>query len=206
MNWLDIVLIIVLIGGFLYGLRTGLIGAIFIAAGVIVGWQIAGHVADKLGAIMSRSMGADTVASFICYAIIIGLSVIVSGIALRFVRPLLATTTLGMTAVADRLGGLLLGLIIAVLLSGATIMGLVRLAYNFEIPQLPGDGITGAVTDKLRIPETVEVKEGLQEALVQSDFVDTFVKVVDKIPGDAVGFVPGDFEVSVQILKGKMEP
>ena len=44
MNWLDIVLIIVLIIGFLYGLKTGLIGAAFMAIGVIVGWQFAGHL------------------------------------------------------------------------------------------------------------------------------------------------------------------
>ena len=44
MNWLDIVLIIVLIIGFLYGLKTGLIGAAFMAIGVIVGWQFAGAI------------------------------------------------------------------------------------------------------------------------------------------------------------------
>ena len=42
MNWLDIVLIVGLAVGFLYGLQTGLIGAAFMAGGVIVGGELAG--------------------------------------------------------------------------------------------------------------------------------------------------------------------
>lgn len=205
MNWLDIVLIIVLIAGFLYGLKTGLIGAAFMAVGIIVGWQLAGHYADNLGSAMSSSIGNDTVVSFVWYAIIIALSIAVAGFAANFVKPFLTIATLGMSAMADKLGGLVLGLILAAFLSGAAILGLARLAYNFEIPDVPEDGVAGAVADRLPIPETLEIKEGLQTALVDSSFVRTFVKVVDNIPGDAIGFVPDDFEVSVQILKDEID-
>ena len=205
MNWLDIVLIIVLIFGFLYGLKTGLIGAAFMAIGVIVGWQFAGHYADNLGSSLSSTIGNDTIVSFIAYAVIILAGVVVAGIAGKIIKPFLTVFTLGMSAMVDKIGGLVLGLILAALLSGAAILGLARLAYNFEIPEVPEEGIAGAVADRLPIPDTLEIKEGLQDALVESSFVRTFVSVVDKVPGDAIGFVPNDFEVSIQILKDEIE-
>jgi uncharacterized membrane protein required for colicin V production len=205
MNWLDIVLIIALIFGFLYGLKTGLIGAAFMAIGVIVGWQFAGHYADDLGSSISNSVGNDTIVSVIAYAAIIVAGLVVAGIAGKIIKPVLTVFTLGMSAMVDKLGGLVLGLLLAALLSGAAILGLTRLAYNFELPNVPEDGIAGTVADKLPIPDTLEIKEGLQSALVESSFVRTFVSVVDKVPGDAIGFVPNDFEVSVQILKDEID-
>ena len=205
MNWLDIVLIIALIFGFLYGLKTGLIGAAFMAIGVIVGWQFAGHYADDLGSSISNSVGNDTIVSVITYAAIIVAGLVVAGIAGKIIKPFLTVFTLGMSAMVDKLGGLVLGLLLAALLSGAAILGLTRLAYNFELPNVPEDGIAGTVADKLPIPDTLEIKEGLQSALVESSFVRTFVSVVDKVPGDAIGFVPNDFEVSVQILKDEID-
>jgi uncharacterized membrane protein required for colicin V production len=205
MNWLDFVLIVVLIIGFLYGLKTGLIGAAFMAIGVIVGWQFASHYAANLGSALSSSISNDTVVSFIAYAAIIIAGIVVAGIVGKFVKPFLTVFTLGMSAMVDKLGGLVLGLILAGFLSGAAILGLARLAYNFEIPDKPAEGIAGTVADKLPIPGTLEIKEGLQDALVESSFVRSFVSVVDKIPGNAIGFVPNDFEVSVQILKDEID-
>lgn len=201
MNWLDIVLIVVLAVGFLYGLKTGLIGAAFMAVGVIVGWQLAGHYADNVGDAMSSTISNDTVVSFIAYAAILVASIFVSGIVAKIVKPFLTVFTLGMSAMVDKLGGLVLGLILGALISGAAILGLARLAYNFEIPDVPEGGVAGTIADKIPIPDTLEVKEGLQDALVASSFVRTFVSVVDKIPGDAIGFVPNDFEISIEILR-----
>ncbi len=205
MNWLDIVLIIVLIFGFLYGLKTGLIGAAFMAVGVIVGWQFAGHYADNLGSAFSNTIGNDTVVSFIAYALIIIAGIVVAGIVANIVKPFITVFTLGMSAMVDKLGGLVLGLVLAAFLSGAAILGLARLAYHFEMPDVPGEGVAGTVADKLPISETLEIKEGLQTTLVESSFVRSFVSVVDKIPGDAIGFVPNDFEVSVKLLKDEID-
>ena len=205
MNWLDIVLIIVLIIGFLYGLKTGMIGAAFMAIGVIVGWQFAGHYADNLGSAFSNTIGNDTVVSFIAYALIIIAGIVVASIVGKIVKPFMTVFTLGMSAMVDKLGGLVLGLILAGFVSGAAILGLARLAYNFETPETPNEGIAGTVADKLPIPDTLEIKEGLQDALVASSFVRSFVSVVDKIPGDAIGFVPDDFKISVQILKDEID-
>ena len=202
MNWLDFTLLVLLISGFLYGVRVGLIGALFMTTGVIVGWQIAGHYADDLGAAVSVSIASDTIATFILYVVIILATAAVFRLAQRLLGPVLALTTSGLSATADKLGGVVVGAILAVFVTGASILGLARLAYDFDAPS---GGVAGTVTKTLRMPQTLEVRDGLSRTLAGSSFVRSFVTVVDNVPGDAIGFAPDDFEVAVLILKHKID-
>ncbi len=202
MNWLDFVLLIVLISGFLYGVKVGLLGALFVTAGVIVGWQIASHYADDLGAALSRSIAADTISTFIWYAVILVATAAVFRLVYRLLGPVLAVTTSGMSATADKLGGVVVGAILALFVTGASILGLARLAYDFDVPS---GGVAGTVSRTLRIPQNLEVRDGLSRALAGSSFARSFVTVVDNVPGDAIGFAPDDFEVAVLILKHKID-
>ena len=197
MNWLDILLTILMVAGLLFGLKMGLIGAAFSAAGVIVGWQIAGHFADDLGAAMSGSAASDTVATFIWYALIIAATSTVFAVALMLLRPALTAATQGLSDAADKLGGLALGAVLAMLVCGAVITGLTRLAYDFNTP-LGGHAGPGTV-------HASGTREGLSGALVDSSFARTFVAVVYNVPGDALGFVPDDFEVAASILKVRID-
>ena len=202
MNWLDFLLLVVLISGFLYGVKVGLIGALFMTAGVIVGWQIAGHFADDLGAALSGSIAADTISTFIWYVIILVATAVVFRLLHKLLAPVLAVTTSGMSATADKLGGVVVGAILALFVTGASILGLARLAYDFDVP---AGGVAGTVSKTLRIPPRLEVREGLSRALAGSTFARSFVTVVDNVPGDAIGFAPDDFEVAVLILKHKID-
>ena len=194
MNWLDILLTILLIGGLILGLRMGLIGALFIAAGVIAGWQIASHFADDLGAVTSGSAAADTVWTFVWYSLIFSAVSLFFGLALKIVRPMLSTSTAGTSDAVDKVGGIAVGAVLAALVCGAVITGLTRLAYDFDRP--PG----GAAAVHAR-----DVREGLSAALAGSVFTRTYVEVVYNVPGDAMGFVPDDFETAVTILKGRID-
>ncbi len=202
MNWLDFVLLIVLISGFLYGVKVGLIGALFMTAGVIVGWQIASHYADDVGAALSGSIAADTIATFTCYVAIVVLTTAVFRLAHRLLGPVLAVSTSGLSATADKLGGVVVGAILALFVTGASILGLARLAYDFDVPS---GGVAGTVSRTLRLPPSLEVRDGLSRALAGSSFARSFVTVVDNVPGDAIGFAPDDFEVAVLILKHKID-
>ena len=201
MNWLDFVLLVVLISGFLYGVKVGLIGALFMTAGVIVGWQIAGHFADDLGAALSGSIAADTISTFIWYAVILVATAALFKLLHKLLTPVLAVTTSGMSATADKLGGVVVGAILALFVTGAAILGLARLAYDFDVP----GGVAGTASKTLRIPPRLEVRDGLSRALAGSSFARSLVTVVDNVPGDAIGFAPDDFEVAVLILKHKID-
>ncbi len=132
MNWLDYVLIAIVIIGGLAGLRFGLIRAAFAAAGVLIGWLLAGQYSDDLGALFEDSLSNETVVTVISYAIIMLGALVVASIAAKFIKPLLSIFTLGLSSMVDKLGGLALGLLIGVALAGGLIVGMARLTYNFD--------------------------------------------------------------------------
>jgi uncharacterized membrane protein required for colicin V production len=200
MNWLDIVLIAIVVVVAFMGMKTGLIGAVFTAVGGYVGWLIAGQASDNLGGLFDKSLSSDTLVTVISYAIIVILGLIVGGIIYRIVSPFITVATLGLSSMVDKLGGLALGVVLGLAIAGAVIMAAARLAYNFDIPEA---GIAGGVAE--RIPNVEETRERVEKALTESAIVELFINVTDGIPGDALGFVPSDFRVSLDILEENIE-
>ena len=202
MNWLDIVILIVLAVSALFGMKTGLIGAVISAVGIFIGWLLAGQFAGDLGGWLSNTISSDTVVTVVAYAIIIFLALIISGIIAKIVRPILTIATLGLSSLVDKVGGLAGGIILGGLLSGALILGLTRLTYDFEVPEVV-EGAVGEVTS--RLPPVDDIKETLETGLAESTFVPIFVDVASAIPGDTIGFVPDDFKVSLEMLEKKID-
>ena len=133
MNWFDIVIIAIIGVGAFMGMRTGLIGAGITAIGGIIGWLIAGRVSDKVGGLFGDSLTGDTIATVITYVIIIAIALFIARIVARIVRPVLSIATLGLSSMVDKLGGLALGLLLGLAISGAFIVVTARFAYNFEL-------------------------------------------------------------------------
>ncbi|MCH8109238.1 MAG: CvpA family protein [Chloroflexi bacterium] len=141
MNWFDIVIIAIIAVGAFMGMRTGLIGAGITAIGGIIGWLIAGRLSDKVGGLFGDSLSGDTIATVITYVIIIAIALFIARIVARIVRPILSIATLGLSSMVDKLGGLALGLLLGLAISGAFIVVTARFAYNFE---LLDEGVIGA--------------------------------------------------------------
>ena len=209
MNWFDFVLLAVLVVGLLYGMKTGLIKAAFVTVGGYAGWLIAGQFGGRLGGLFDSSLGNETVVSVVSYAIIIVVALIVASIAAKIAKPFLTVFTLGLSSMVDKLGGLVLGLLIGVSIAGALVIGAARLTYDFDT-----SGLTDVVPDQVssrvvQLEEEVarieDVREGLETALSESQLVPTFVNVVDSLPGDALGFIPADFMAALDILKVEID-
>jgi uncharacterized membrane protein required for colicin V production len=200
LNWLDILLIAVVVAGILVGLKEGLIGTAFVAAGGFIGCLLAGQLGDKVGGLFEDSVSSDTIVTAISYIIIIVLAIVVARTARGIVRPFLTIATLGLSAMVDRVGGLALGLAVGLALAGALIVVMARLAYNFE---LPTEGTAGEVAE--RIPNVEDTREALEGALVDSALASVFIDIADAIPGDTLGFVPSDFKMSLDILEERID-
>ncbi len=215
MNWLDIAIIVPLILGAIVGMKIGLIKAAVMVVGVYVGWILAGQYSDDVGAIFEDSLSNDTLVTVVAYAVIIFGAIIISSIATRVIKPLLTIFTLGMSGMVDKLGGAALGLLLGVAISGALVIGLARLTYDFDlealtgnIPEgtsLPGDVGQQITVLKDKIARVEEVKEGLESGLTESLLVPIFIDVTNAIPADALGVIPSDFKVALDILKSKIE-
>ena len=52
-----------------------------------------------------------------------------------------------------------------------------------------------------KLPRVEDVKQALEDALTGSKIVSAVVKVTDAIPGSALGFVPSDFKLALDILE-----
>ena len=196
MNWLDIVLIVIFVVVLLQGLKLGLLGAAVTAIGAIVGWQLAGQLSDDVGGLFGGT--GDTVATVVTYIIVISLSMTAIRFAYRIVRPFMIVIPI--VPLADRLGGVALGLIAGVVLSGAVIVVLARVAYDFELPE---GGVAGRVAE--RVPDPQKTRDSVESALAESSIVPRFIDVTDAIPGGALGFVPSDFKKSLDTLTQRIE-
>ena len=167
MNWFDIVIIAILAVAAFMGMRTGLIGAGITAIGGIIGWLIAGRVSDKVGGLFGDSLTGDTIATVITYVIIIAIALFIARIVARIVRPVLSIATLCLSSMVDKLGGLALGLLLGVAISGAFIVVTARFAYNFEL--LDGSIVAAAAAAAVaklptEVQDALNSAEGLTEA------------------------------------------
>ena len=200
MNWLDILIIIILVIAGFMGFRTGIIGAALTAIGAIIGWLLAGQFSEHAGSLFGDSLSNDTIVTVVSYAIIILVALLVARIVHRIVRPFLSAMTLGMAGLVDRLAGLGLGLLVGVAVSGALILALARLTYNFE--ELEG-GVAGAISE--RVAQVRDTRQSMENALTASAIVPVFIDFTDALPADALGFVPSDFKTAFDILEEKIE-
>ena len=205
MNWLDLVIIVIVIMAAFMGMKTGIIGAAVTAAGGFVGWLIAGQAADNVGGLFDKSIENDTLVTVISYVIIVLAGLLVGGFVAKIVRPVLTAATLGLPGMVDKLGGLSLGLVGGLVVSAALIMSMARFTYSFEIPE---EGLAGEATQKISEQldmDVVEVREKLEGALADSALVEVFINIADAVPADTLGFVPSDFKVTLDLLEEEID-
>ena len=197
MNWLDIVFIVLVISCGLVGVWIGLIRAAFGALGVVLGILIASQVSDNLGGLYAGYISNETLANVIAYALIILLSVIVARVLAMVLRKIVYMLFMGW---ADRVAGLAMGLIAGAAISGAAIAGLAELTYNSEL--IDRGVAAGGLENN---PKVAKVKERLESALIDSALVGVFLEVTDKLPANALGFVPSNFMLALETLELRID-
>jgi membrane protein required for colicin V production len=132
MNWLDIVILVVVAVAAFLGLRMGLIKAVLILAGIIVGVVLAGHYSGPLGERLTF-ISSEGVAKAVAFAIILIGVLIVAAIVAKL---LTWATKVVMLGWVNRLGGAVLGLLLGALFCGA----LLAMWVNFM-------GMAGAIAE-----------------------------------------------------------
>lgn len=226
MNWLDFVILGILIASMLWGLKTGIFVAGIYGFAILVGWRISGDVSQFVGEFIGDALGSnsssakaiselsginlsvDTIATVAAFVVVLILTLIITNVVLKFIGPLLAVldvATLGM----GRIAGIILGLIIGVIISSITISGLTRLAYDFhEIPELPGSSLVsaGEVISVEGIDAKIEnTRTSIETALLGSRLAPIFVKTLQITPDNSFGIIPTDYMTAIKILDSKLD-
>jgi membrane protein required for colicin V production len=145
MNWLDIVLFIVLAVCAFLGFRRGLIQAVLILAGLVLGVFLGGRFYSPFADLLSfiPSVTAARVVAFIIIFIIVIAAAVVAAFLLR---KTIAAIKLGW---ADRVLGALFGLTAGAVICGAS---LAILAHFFNIEGTVGQsGIASLLLDRVPV-------------------------------------------------------
>ena len=121
MNWLDIVIIVVVVALGIVGLRQGLIRTVFGIAGLIGGIFLAGRYYDELASLLFPSSASW--ANIAAYAIIAVATMVVAGVIGWLLAKVVNFVALGWL---DKLVGGILGVVIGALLCAAILAIVVK--------------------------------------------------------------------------------
>ena len=208
MNWVDIIIVVIVAASLVWGLKTGVIPMVFTVLGMLIGWWLAGQYADDVGALVGDWGTFDTALTVFCYAAIVSISVFVASKVGSMVKPFIVIGTLGTAGMADKIGGVLIGLIIGLVLTGSFIVVLARLSFDLEVSTPDVQIAGGAEIMRLaggKVAAITERRQVVVNSLRESTAVPVFLDVVDFVPGSALGFIPGDFEASLDILREEID-
>jgi len=115
MNWLDIVILVALAIAAVMGLKFGLIKAVLLLAGIIVGVVLAGQFSGPLGERLTF-ISSEGVAKVVAFAVIMMAVLAAAAIAAALLTWAAKVSMLGWV---NRLGGAVLGLLLGALFCGA---------------------------------------------------------------------------------------
>jgi len=141
MNWLDIVILVLIVISAFGGLGRGLIKTVLSLVGVIVGVLLAGQFYDTVGGWLGF-FGNEDIANALGFILILGVVMVAAEILGTVIKKMASFALLGWV---DRLGGAILGALIAVIFISA---GLAIWAKFFGSDTIAESAIASFLLDK----------------------------------------------------------
>ncbi len=197
MNLFDWALIALFAFGALYGYKSGLIQSALNLIGVFAAMWLSSRFASGVVSNFTDDLESEALTTAIGYVVIFIVVFIGVQIVGKIVRTMLGIMFLGWV---DKLGGIALGVVIGVILTGGLTTVSARYAYVFDESDDP------SLVNRL-------VEDGLNKAgrgrvdtwLVESQLVPTVLDVRDALPGDMLSMVSGDFTTALDILQERVD-
>ena len=206
MNWLDVVIIICIAISVFWGMRNGLLGTSLFFLGILIGWFIAGRVSEIVGDSLQLSRSMDASITVLTYLLVISISIVLTRSAIKLIKPatmVVDIATLGM----NRLAGIILGLSTGLIIGAVLVVVIARFTYEFDLhDSISGvpPGPTAFIVNTGSVVASVEnTKKITDEGLTGSTIAGAYVKVLKTLPGNALGFLPGDFMAALEIMDSR---
>jgi len=204
MNALDWVLIIAFALTALWGYKTGLVSAALNAVAIYVGLFLSGLFAGRVLSMFWDGVESEALSTAIGYVIIFAAVFIAGRIVATFIKKALKVTFLGWV---DNLGGIVVGLVAGVLISGGIMTVVARYSFvddqaaaEINAADVMTDGIEG-MKDKvtgnvIKFATNAGQKNG-RELLVESQIVPSLLNLRSFV----IEFVPEEFGVALDKLE-----
>ena len=199
MNSIDYVLLVIILLSAYSGMKIGILKTGFSIGGIFLGWLFAGQFSPHLGEIIAQSIRNDTIITGSSYALIIIATMMVFNYSYKIVKPVLSIATLGFSNIIDKIGGIILGLLIGTLIASIIIVGITRFTYDFEIPE---NSMSNIVTKEIQF---LNVNKNIENNIADSVLSTNMLKIVQKIPASTFGLIPDDFKTSIQLFSNNNE-
>ena len=203
MNIFDWVLVAVFVVSALLGLKWGLVQSILNFVAIYVAMLVGAQIADGLVARVTDDVQNESVATAIGYVVIFLGVFIIAQIVGRIIRPMLTIIFLGWV---DKLGGVVVGVLLGGILVIGAVTAMARVAYPqdeailVEIEELASGNFEAA---KERLYQELAARYGrdaLKEWLADSSLVPGVLDTRSKLPANVLGLVPGEFATALDTL------
>ncbi len=207
MTWFDICILLILSIGIAFGYKIGLIRTTLITIGAIFGFvtgpNISEYIVGNYTALPSSIPYLSIIVNGLC--IIVGISI--GNNITKLTKSILTVITLGLSNLVDKIGGIILGLLLAIIISTSIVVGLTRITYSFnpnfnefqEIEILPNQ-----IKDNMLLIEEIkqiaEIQSKLEETLLESSFVPYTINGFEFLLKIVPGVFPQEFRGAINIL------
>jgi len=208
----DVALIPVFVIGAVLGLKWNLVQSVLNFLGVYVSLLIGAQFADNVVERFTDDIENESVTTAIGYVVIFLGVLIVAQIAGKTIR---ATMSIVVLNWVDKAGGVVVGALMGAILVTGVVTVMARIAYPQEdaildnINNLAASASSGrsieVATERL-YQELADrygrdtVKEWLDDSII----VPRVLAVRDKIPGDTLGLIPGEFETALNTMEADL--
>ncbi len=163
----------------------GLVGAVVSIVGVFVASDVADKVSGPIGELFAGSVGSAAIASVVAY-VVVGAVVFA---AVQFVGYLVSKfLKMIFLGWANTLGGAVAGAFAGVLVGAIIVLVFANLAFM-------------ASGSSLDVAPQTGVRQGLEDALVESSLASAYVETYYALPASTQGIVPNRFQQAIQELE-----
>jgi len=142
MNWLDIVILVLIIIPTFLGLKSGIIKAVLSLVGAIVGVILAGQYHEALAGQLTF-ISQPSIANIVAFAIILIAVMIIATVLASMMRWIVSAILLGWV---DRLGGAVFGFLIGAIFCGALLAIWVK--FLGDVPAITDSALATLLLDR----------------------------------------------------------
>lgn len=211
MNFFDWVLIALFAIGAFWGYRKGLVDAALLVVSIYAALLLSGQFAGRVVNLVWDDVSNQAFATAVGYVVIF-IGVFIAGrIISKIVKSSLKKVKAGW---ADRSGGVLVGILAGVLLSGGLMAVAARYTYVIDEEAAGVGGSSGGLSPEAIIEQLRESaekylvdsgRENVDRWLVESNVVPVLIDVRNVLPGSALGMYPEEFNTAIDILDSKRD-
>ena len=202
MNLLDWVLIALFVIGALWGLRSGLIDAVFNAIAIYVALVLGAQFASRVLGVFTDSVENEALSKAIGYVIIFVGVFVVARVLAHFTRQVFRSLTVEWV---DKAGGALLGIVAGLLLAGGLMAVLARYSYVIDESAEENGSFFDNAMQFARGYLEGGTRNRLDRSLVDSEIVGILMDIRNALPGGMLGMAPDDFSLALDILEARRE-